>query len=267
MTAAFVAIRRNHQRIDSFDWTDSLQQSGANALTDSVRSSLSVFADGIQFNCYQVKLSSIGSSQLDTGEYADLVGAEGKEKKEKGTAVEGRQRKEKEEANPTADDWTGQCCVGPISSERIRLLHGQVHGLSPARLNRRASAVRQNRKGCEQGHSCCCDKLWARLAYSDRTATTTVTTEVHSLMATLMVVVQIDPTNTTLYIYSVHRLDYRFPHVRPGRNVGTLSPLLSSLEIRSAAAITLDFDDRFCTSFYDYGAHYLSFNVKIRANV
>lgn len=71
--------------------------------------------------------------------------------REKGTAVEGRRRKEKEEANPTADDWTGQC-VRPLSSERIRLLHGQVHGLSPARLNRRASAVRQNRKGCEQRH-------------------------------------------------------------------------------------------------------------------
>lgn len=54
-----------------------------------------------------IKLSSIGSSQLDTREYADLVGAEGRVEKEKGTAVEGRRRKEKEEANPTADDWTG----------------------------------------------------------------------------------------------------------------------------------------------------------------
>jgi hypothetical protein len=57
--------------------------------------SLSVFADGIRFNCYQVKLSSIGSSQLDTGEYADLVGAEGRERKgnrRRGTTEERKRR-------------------------------------------------------------------------------------------------------------------------------------------------------------------------------
>lgn len=57
--------------------------------------SLSVFADGIQFNCYQVKLSSIGSSQLDTGEYADLVGAEGREKREPPSRDDGGKKKKK----------------------------------------------------------------------------------------------------------------------------------------------------------------------------
>lgn len=108
-----------------------------------------MFADGIQFNCYQVKLSSIGSSQLDTGEYADLVGAEGREKREPPSRDDGGKKKKKLIRQRTTG--LGNVFV-LISSERIRLLHGQVHGLSPARLNRRASAVRQNRKGCEQGH-------------------------------------------------------------------------------------------------------------------